>query len=289
MKVLFIAKGDLPDYQSDMIFHGGRMLLGDNLVDCNKLWYMYKNEKELYWNQRIPENGKAYGRGFTMCGRLVEDNIDRTNITNKIKNHFFDKIVYGSCTRCLDYFDLVKQYYNKNDVVLIDGEDDQNIREHLLPYGVYYKRELSTPDIDKANPLYFAIPEEIILNHTPEKTREYATIIPGDLSTYTYDNEEDYYNGYRESYFGVTYKKGGWDCLRHYEIMMNGCMPYFPGLENCPPRTMASFPKNIVLQSNQLLEKNGLPDNYKEMVSELLDFTRTHLTTKKIAQYVLNT
>ena len=50
MKILFIAKGDLPDYQSDMVFHGGRSTLGNDFVDCNKLWYMYKDEKELYDN-----------------------------------------------------------------------------------------------------------------------------------------------------------------------------------------------------------------------------------------------
>jgi hypothetical protein len=140
MKILFIAKGDLPDYQSDMVFHGGRSTLGADFVDCNKLWYMYKNEMELHWTSRVPDNGKAYGRGFTMCGRLTEDNVDRTNIPDKIKNHYFDKIIYGSCTRCLDHFDLVREYYDKKDVVLIDGEDDQGIRSNLLPYGVYFKR-----------------------------------------------------------------------------------------------------------------------------------------------------
>jgi hypothetical protein len=31
-------------------------------------------------------------------------------------------------------------------------------------------------------------------------------------------------------------KKGGWDCLRHYEIIGNGCMPYFENIEKCPKK-----------------------------------------------------
>ena len=29
-----------------------------------------------------------------------------------------------------------------------------------------------------------------------------------------------------KKYFWITIK-AGWDCLRHYEILMNGCIPYF--------------------------------------------------------------
>lgn len=288
MKILFIAKGDLPDYQSDMVFHGGRTTLGNDFVDCNKLWYMYKDEKDLYWNQRVPENGKAYGRGFTMCGRLTEDTVDRTNITEKIQQHYFDKIIYGSCTRCLDHFELVCKNYDKKDVILIDGEDDQGIRTELLPYGTYFKRELLTTDMDKANALYFAIPEEIILNEIPEKIKEYATIIPGDLSTYIYDNEQDYYKDYQQSYFGVTFKKGGWDCLRHYEIIANGCIPYFTDLSQCPQHTMLSFPKKLVMDCNQKLNNNKLTAEDALFYSKsLLSYAKNNLTTKHLFNYII--
>jgi hypothetical protein len=288
MKILFISKGDLPDYQSDMVFHGGRLSLGNNFVDCNKLWYMYKKDKELYWNTRVPDNGKAYGRGFTLCGRLTEDNIDRTNIQEKIETRYFDKIIYGSCTRCLDYFDIVTKYYDKKDVILIDGEDDQSIKEHLLSYGTYFKRELLSSDLNKAYPLYFAIPEEIIVNNVQQKSKDYATIIPGDISTYVYDNEQDYYNDYQQSYFGVTFKKGGWDCLRHYEIIANGCIPYFPDLHECPQHTMLSFPKKVVLDCNLKLQMGQLDNNDAILYSNiLLQYAKNNLTTKHLFNYIL--
>jgi len=288
MKILFIAKGDLPDYQSDMVFHGGRSTLGANFVDCNKLWYMYKDEKELYWTSRVPDNGKAYGRGFTMCGRLTEDNVDRTNIPEKIKNHYFDKIIYGSCTRCLDHMELVQQHYDKRDVILIDGEDDQEIRTKLLNYGTYFKRELLTKDMDKANALYFAIPEDIIVTKVPDKNKEYATIVPGDLSTYVYDNERDYYDGYQESFFGITFKKGGWDCLRHYEIIANGCIPYFLDLEYCPTHTMLSFPKKLIIECNSKLQIGELTsDDAISYAKLLLQYAKNNLTTKHLFNYII--
>ena len=47
MKVLFVAKGDLPDYQADTIMHGGRSVLGSDFVDANFAWYMYKKERQI--------------------------------------------------------------------------------------------------------------------------------------------------------------------------------------------------------------------------------------------------
>ena len=288
MKVLFISKGDLPDYQSDMILHGGRSVLGADFVDANKAWYMYKEDKDLYWNSMVPDNGKAYGRGFTIAGQFLNDNVDRTNIDQKIENHYFDKIIYGSSTRCLDYVGLVIKNYDKKDIILIDGEDDQLIREDLLKIGTYYKRELLSSDLDKANPIYFAIPEECIIDKPTNKLKEYATIIPGDISTYIYEDQESYYKGYQEAYFGITFKKGGWDCLRHYEILANGCIPYFPNLRDCPQHTMISFPKQLVLSCNDKLNAGVLTAEECEVYANaILSYAKNNLTTKHLFNYII--
>ena len=132
----------------------------------------------------------------------------------------------------------------------------------------------------------------------PEKTRLLAYIIPGNISTYIYDNEEDYYNGYKTSLFALSCKKGGWDCLRHYEILANGCIPYFPDIKDCPVNTMTHFPKQLIVQSNLIYERNkdkSLQDISHEdlrrchlILKELLEHTRRYLTTEKMAQYVLD-
>ena len=130
-------------------------------------------------------------------------------------------------------------------------------------------------------PISFSIPESKIIDHIPVKTRRFAHIVPGNLSTYIYSDETSYYKGYQESVFGRTCKKGGWDCLRHYEILANGCIPWFEDLEKCPRDTMFRFPKDLILEAMK-------SDNPEMYIPELLDYTRNHLTTKSMAQYVVN-
>ncbi|EDX75251.1 hypothetical protein MC7420_2255 [Coleofasciculus chthonoplastes PCC 7420] len=52
-------------------------------------------------------------------------------------------------------------------------------------------------------------------------------------------SEEDYYNDLKKSRFGITTKRGGWDCLRHYELAANGCVLCFKNIdlkpEKCAP------------------------------------------------------
>ena len=288
MKILFISKSELPDFQNDMVFHGMRTLYGDQCVDINKVWYMYKSDKQKYWNNRVPRDGKSFGGGFTLYGRLDDIFVDRTDIEKKIEDKFFDKIVYGSVHRCLDYIDLVLSNYERENIIFIDGEDfPENIKKSLLGSGLYFKRELNIEN-DYLKPINFAIPEELIVNKISEKQKDYGEVIPGDISTYIYDNEKDYYTDYQKSYFGITSKKGGWDCLRHYEILMNGCIPYFPGIENCPNLTMTKFPKEKILESNTKVTNGTLDVNwYTDINNFLLEHTKNNLTTKSLAKEIL--
>lgn len=149
-------------------------------------------------------------------------------------------------------------------------------------------------------PISFSMPPEKIVAAVPPKTRMLAHIIPGDLSTYIYKTEEDYYKGYQESYFGITGKKGGWDCMRHYEILANGCIPLFYNIWGIPKKTMVNFPRELITKTNELyfemidksLENNLLEEADKQRlnahIEELLAYTRTHLTTTRAAQNILN-
>lgn len=131
-------------------------------------------------------------------------------------------------------------------------------------------------------PISFSIPESCIVSEVPIKQKTIATVIPGDASTYIFKNQNDYYKDYQLSIFGRTMKKFGWDCLRHYEILANGCIPYFKDIEQCPSQTMVHFPKDIVLEAMQ----SDTPEHY---IPQLLDYTRTHLTCRAMAQYVFDT
>lgn len=287
MKVLFISKADLPDFQNDMVFHGAKTILGENIIDANKMWYMYSDDKEKYWNIRVPNNGKSYGRGFTLYGHFQSDNTDRENIEDKIREKYFDKIIYGSIHRCQDYFELVSKNYSEKDIIFIDGEDHTGIISSLIGKGKYFKRELIYNTTETLKPINFAIPSKWIVNSVPTKTIGFATIIPGDIRTYIYDNEIDYFNGYKQSYFGVTTKKGGWDCLRHYEILMNGCIPFFPDLQSCPINTMFNFPKELIIDCNSKI-KTMTNSELNSYIENLLDYTKKNLTTERLFNYIIN-
>jgi len=131
-------------------------------------------------------------------------------------------------------------------------------------------------------PISFSIPESKIVQSVPSKTKQLATIVPGDPSTYVFSNEARYYADYQTSVFGKTCKKAGWDCMRHYEILANGCIPDFENLNECPPATMTHFPKFLVTNAR----KSSTPESY---IPRLLDYTRKHLTTRAMAQYIFDT
>lgn len=142
-------------------------------------------------------------------------------------------------------------------------------------------------------PISFSIPEEKIVHEVPKKLKLVSSVIPGKSDTYVYDNEEEYYKEYQESYFAHTFKKAGWDCFRHYEILANGCIPIFRDIDSIPEKTMVHYPKELLKEIYKEIYKEDLQNNfnaerYNYYANKLLEWTRTHLTTVSMAKYVLN-
>lgn len=77
------------------------------------------------------------------------------------------------------------------------------------------------------------------------KTREWAHLIPGDRRTYIFDDETEYYEAYAESWKAWTWKKSGWDCNRHLEILANGAISVFNDSRSIPKYTMFAYPKKL--------------------------------------------
>lgn len=149
--------------------------------------------------------------------------------------------------------------------------------------------------IQQPFPIEFAISETKFVSEIPAKDKDFASIIPGDLKTYIYTEESDYYKDYQRSYFAITCKKGGWDCMRHYEILANGCIPYFVDIDKCNPKTMHFLPKELIKEAMHLEgvsygkidHKKFNRKRYYEILNKLLEHTRNYLTTKNMAEYVL--
>lgn len=286
MKILYITNyieiakssgGFINDYQNDLIFYGLRELYGDDVVDSTQIISLYKE-----YENKI--HSKHLWGGMTTFWLIGENKIDRTNIEEKIKDKYYDLIIYGAIKRCKDYYPLVSKYYPNDKVILIDGNDETEL-DPLYYKHLYFKREL----VDKHPnllPITFGIPTCKLSNTPLNKTQEYATCIPGQPETYIFKDEKSYYEDYQKSYYGVTIKKAGWDCMRHYEILGNYCMPYFIGLEDCPKDTLANLPKELLLEGRELTNNF---DEYKYFIilDELFKYTQNNLTTKKLAEYVL--
>jgi len=162
---------------------------------------------------------------------------------------------------------------------------------------MYIEYIMNTMNDELCFPITFSIPESKCISLEDllllQKTKRTSNLIPGSHETYIYNTEEVYYNEYRESYFAITKKKGGWDCLRHYEIIANGCIPYFENIEQCPQDTMVLLPKELILQGNQLYHKNQAIDDlefiqeWNEIIRKQLCFLQEHLSCKKMSEYIL--
>ena len=293
MRILYISGGQAPDYLCDMLFHRLRSELGADVVDAERIWYMYADE----FGEGRHDRSKLYGRGFTIYGLLGPDSsVDRTDLEHKIRARYFDLIVYGSIHRCCRFLRDVLLTYPSEQILFVDGEDQTVVISQLLGQGIYFKRELAS-SIPGVRPIQFAIPEERIGTVTRRKLKLQAFVDPRDTRTYIHQDEASYYGDYAESLFGVTMKKAGWDCLRHYEIMANGCIPWFLGLEDCPPTTMVFLPKQELLQAKKLLDSRGLGffetreglEIWLALQQRIDSIARQRCTTRAMARYVLET
>ena len=284
MKILFISSSNvkrdsrLNDYMHDIVLHGLREIYGNSVIDYPGVWYMYRDEVK----KRNYDISNLWGKGFTLYNLLSNyQQIDRTDIENKIKTNYFDFIIFGAIDKAQLFFDIAIN--SKSKIIFVDGNDSSFINEQITDKGVYFKRELISDNIKNVYPINFAIPKEKIV-HTinPKPLNILAPLIPGKYSTYIYENEQDYYQSYRNSVFALTYKKMGWDSLRHYEILMNGCIPLFLNIDKCPEKILTNLPKKLLseifIQYSWILNQ-FFPTNIYKM---------KFLTTEKFFLYFLN-
>ena len=189
---------------------------------------------------------------------------------------------------------LIISVEDYNDIII----DEREINEYVYNCDLNILSVKNYNKIDELNsllnPITFSIPEEKITNIIPTKTKIISSLIPGRTETYIYNTEEAYYDEYKKSLFAITTRKSGWDCMRHYEILANGCIPYFPNIEQCPIYTMYLLPKELIKEGNILYDKykNKTIDEIpmtecNNLITKLLQFTKDNLTTHKLAQYIL--
>lgn len=156
--------------------------------------------------------------------------------------------------------------------------------------------ELNAND-KKIFPLAYCIPDECIVDDATDCVKSNLIIEMNSSNSsgnyrFNKEQEKEYNDLYRASRFAETKKKGGWDCLRHYEILANGCIPVFENIIDCPQDSLVTFPKELVNQCyHQFLpwDNSEYSENeYNEVRLELLNHTRNKCSTSACANYIFS-
>ena len=178
-------------------------------------------------------------------------------------------------------------------------EDDPELRELMRGYPP--PRKCS----HNLYPVFIGIPRTEMVDCVPRKYYGFRGGHHSKFGDRAYafgpHEESEYKRAYRESYFGSTKKKAGWDCMRHYEIVASGAVPFFDeDPTRAPSATLAFWPKKLLLRDLRTwpgVFQNGTVDvdvldasgAYSKLAAGLLTYLRERLTTEALARYILET
>lgn len=301
MKILYLNDYN-PDYLTMLLFHG-LISLGHDVIDIQYMDYLDK------CNENYINRESLYGLGFTYAFTINKDRSkdDRNNIKDKIAEHYFDIIILS--TRNLQYLDLIIEKYNLGEIFIINGEDDPIIDNFNYNNILYFKRELLSSNgigntYTHIYPICYSIPKEKFQNKNYYKN--YFDIIEDYQANCVYMNpnskqyqiftEEEYYNRYNNTAFVLTGRKGGYDALRHYEIIASHSLPIYIDWDKVPKTCMTFWPNLLQLEANTLYidhkfykryNYTQFESRYFKLLDEFYDYAYNNLTTEKIAEYLL--
>lgn len=273
-RVLFISSAG-EDYLADGVFLGLRALLGANAVDHPRMDALYETVSSARRQQLY---GRGFGLYASLPDIAVDRlNVDTELAEGRFDAVVFSDIhrTYGRFVELLPRLGGLRvavldgadspamypysgSYWRRPECWLLPRahsrflyfkrewtEETLHYRYYrLLPKGV--SRRVPAPR--NLRPIAFAFPDEKILADAgPAKQSlfprhivdaEVRARVAGASAAYAFDSEADYYADLRRARFGITTKRAGWDCLRHYEIAANGAVPCFRDL-GAKPSTCA--------------------------------------------------
>ncbi|MCK9401169.1 MAG: hypothetical protein M0Q51_14405 [Bacteroidales bacterium] len=320
--ILFIT-GPSEDYLADGILHGLRSLYGSSVVDYPKCEPLYKNCSDASFSKVRGHGFTLYKTlddidvdRFDILNSLRSGIFDLVIFGNIQRSYaiFVDWLPWlqPKTTILLDGEDTQSiapyagHWWRRPEYWLLPKAHKQFIyfkREwgpttlkyrtyRLLPFvlcNLFYKRlHLRT--------ISFSIPESHIVKSLSKKTKEFAAYIVDPevaalfaetSSKYRFTSETEYYGDLQTSRFGITTKRAGWDCLRHYELAANGCVPCFRDLDlkptKCAPHGLGTENCISYHSVDDLLEKIRLltPARYEELQAGCIAWAKANTTVAK--------
>lgn len=183
----------------------------------------------------------------------------------------------------------------------LDLRQPQHWREMLLPARLRPQvRGLFRSQLLKPEPCSFSIPAQWIRKPDPnQKTKllprhivdnEVRSQLEDSHSKYAFNCQQDYFNDLSQARFGITTKRAGWDCLRHYEIAAAGTVPCFRNLRNkatlCAPHGLSTENCLIYTSAADLNFQlhNISTDHYKNLLEASHAWVMDHTTVKAAAR-----
>ena len=201
MKILYLTSTE-EDYLSDSLLIGLRTLLGENCIDYPKRDILYKNcPKESFESVR--------GFGFTLYNEFLEDiNIDRFHIEPKVKEKYYDLIIFSDIWRQWGLYLQMKSFLDYNRTIFIDTADTPQVYPFagrwirdieflfltkISNKSLYFKREYTElsrfnwwhrllhksilkkiSNSSNLRRISFSIPEEKIIDYKPKKDKQFT-------------------------------------------------------------------------------------------------------------------
>ncbi len=325
MKVLFLAT-EQEDYLSDSLLVGLRKLFGEHCIDvpmARRLYKDYDEDSELYGNgftlyrvlepMQIDRNNvearlRAGDFDLVVFGSIWEQYdyfVEVQHLLNPDQTLIFDG---ADSERVVPY--AGRWFYSPG---------FSSLPKPQFRFK-YFKREWTTksrfsvfaaalpdwatrlfPPHGNLNKTAFSIPANKIVTKRPVKTKDFPShIVDGELAAllggqdtgYKFTREEDYYNDLRTSKFGITTKRSGWDCLRHYEIAANCAVPCFRDLDlkpaTCAPHGLNAMNSISYRNASDLLTRiDSLSENeYIELQSGAMAWVVEHSCEARARQLI---
>jgi len=311
MRLVFVTcdkpGGAQGDYLEVCTLNGLRKVLGDNCIDFPRKKIMYGDWSEV-------KKSDLHGRGFSLYNNSIPDIPNNKRLLKNI-----DAVLYGVNHANLKRYPEIDSLVNPDNIFFLDGNDlygDAPVKfnfnnEYIIgnQFKNCFKRELIN-ESEKVWPTGFGIPQERIMpidlsikTQLIQSTAPYHSVFQhasdmwGTSNHYKFSQEKDYYDDLSESWFGLTSIKGGWDCMRHYEIMAAGTLLLFRDYDKkphlCSPVDLPCFSYSTPEELNDLFEmllNNNKPTKkYIEMILRQREWLYKNATTEARALKILET
>lgn len=260
------------------------------------IWHKNISDFDFYIIADIWNSWETY---LKLSRSVTPEKIIIVDPSDKFRFYPFNNYKANNTLIILQYF-----FFNKKSTKYFKRELSSSIKERtglfflpkfiqkwLLPKKVYTISFSIPSDKIKVVELSKKIKEFTSNNVDIELQNDFPELklIPLGIESYLFTNEEQYYLDIQKSKFGITTKRSGWDCLRHYEYAANGAVLCFKYLKSkpvdCAPHGLNhsncifySTPNDLKQQITNLTveEYNNLLFNSYKWISDN--------TTVKIAQ-----